>query len=259
MVALTDHDTTRGIAAAVDALPAGLTLIPGAEISCGLFSAPGHWMSLHLLAYLFDPAEPTFAAARAAVRAGRDDRARAMVDALAADGHPVSWAQVQRHADGVVGRPHVAAALVEVGLIDSVADAFTPDWIGTRGRYWVSKTEPEVLAAIAMIAAAGGVSVFAHPFASKRGEIVGPEVIATMAAAGLTGLEVDHPDHEPEARARLRQLAAEHHLITTGSSDFHGATKPQGLGAETTDPAQYEALIAAATGGTPITAAAGRS
>ncbi|MGF7237518.1 MAG: PHP domain-containing protein [Frankia sp.] len=254
VIALTDHDTTRGIAAAAGALPAGLTLIPGAEISCGLFVEPGRWMSLHILAYLFDATEPTFAAARAAIRGGRDDRARAMVDALAADGHAVSWDQVRRLADGVVGRPHVAAALVEAGLIASVAEAFTPDWIGTRGRYWVGKSEPDVLATIQMIAEAGGVSVFAHPFASARGEIVGPEVIATMAAAGLTGLEVDHPDHQPEERAHLRDLAAEYHLIVTGSSDFHGATKPQRLGAETTDADQYGALIAAATGAVPITA-----
>lgn len=252
MVALTDHDTTRGIAAAADALPAGLTLVPGAEFSCGLFTAPGHWMSVHILAYLFDPDEPTFAAARARVRDGRDDRARAMVDALAADGHPVTWEQVRTLAGGVVGRPHVAAAMVDAGIVPSVSAAFSPDWIGTHGRYWVGKTEPDVLEAIAMIAGAGGVSVFAHPFASTRGEIVGPEVIAAMAAAGLTGLEVDHPDQKPAGRTQLRQLAAEHDLIATGASDFHGATKPQRLGAETTDPAAYEALVAAASGAVPI-------
>jgi 3',5'-nucleoside bisphosphate phosphatase len=253
VVALTDHDTTRGLAAAAAALPPGLTLVPGAEISCGVFTAPGHWVSLHLLAYLFDPAEPEFARLRAGLRAGRDGRARAMVDALVADGHPVSWERVRALAGGVVGRPHVASALVEAGLVGSVAAAFSPDWIGTRGRYWVGKTEPEATEAIRLVRGAGGVTVFAHPFASSRGEIIGPAVIAAMAGAGLAGLEVDHPDHTPDARTTLRALAAEYGLLVTGSSDFHGSTKPQRLGAETTAPAGYQAILDAATGASPVT------
>lgn len=253
VVALTDHDTTRGVAAAAAHLPDGVTLVPGAEISCGMFTAPGHWVSLHVLAYLFDPDEPEFAAVRAHVREGRDDRAYAMVEALAADGHRVRWDRVRELAGGVVGRPHVAAAMVEAGLVATVADAFTPDWIGTRGRYWVGKTEPEVGDALRLIRGAGGVSVFAHALAATRGEVVGPDVVAAMVAAGLGGLEVDHPDHPPEARAHLRRLAAEHDLIITGASDFHGASKPQRLGEETTAPDQYEALVAAATGATVVT------
>lgn len=239
VVALTDHDTSAGLAEAAEALPAGLTLIPGAEVSCGT-AVRDRWVSLHLLAYLFDPAEPAFAAARAGVRASRVGRAERMVELLRGDGHPVEWERVRAFADG------------EVGLVPTVAHAFTRDWIGARGRYWVGKAEPDVLEAIRLVHGAGGVTVLAHPYASRRGDVVGPDAIREMAAAGLTGLEVDHPDHDPDERARLRALAAELDLVVTGSSDFHGRSKPQGLGAETTSPAAYGALVVRASGSTPV-------
>ncbi|WP_462203434.1 PHP domain-containing protein [Frankia sp. CcWB3] len=253
VLALTDHDTIAGIGRAAAALPAGLTLVPGAEISCQVEVA-GAWVSLHVLAYLFDPAEPAFAAARAQVREHRATRARRMVDRLTADGHPVRWERVLELAAGTVGRPHIAAVMVETGLIPEVAAAFSNRWIGAGGPYWVGKEQPDVWEALRLIHGAGGVSVFAHPFASRRGVTVGPEVIEAMAKAGLTGLEVDHPDHLPVERRRLRGLAAELSLVATGSSDFHGASKPQGLGAETTSRETYEALVSAARGAVPITA-----
>jgi hypothetical protein len=249
-IALTDHDTTAGIAAASQALPRGLVLIPGAEISCGV-RVEGRWISTHVLAYLFDPAEPEFAALRARLRDGRATRARRMVEKLAADGHPVRWEQVEELAAGSVGRPHVAAALVEAGLVASINDAFTRDWIGTGGRYAVGKDEPEILEALRLIHGAGGVSVFAHPFAAARGATVGPDVIATMARAGLTGIEIDHPDHTPAARTRLRALAAELGLVGTGASDFHGGSKAQRLGDESTDRAALATILERATGDEP--------
>jgi predicted metal-dependent phosphoesterase TrpH len=253
-IALTDHDTTAGLAAAAAALPAGMTLIPGAEISCATpdpdpAKPP---ISLHMLAYLFDPGEPEFARVRAEMRESRVGRARRMVDLLAADGHPVSWADVSALTAGTVGRPHVAQALLRAGLISSMDEAFTPDWIGTGGRYWAGKMELDALAGIRLISGAGGVSVFAHPFAWARGRTVQADVIRAMAAAGLGGVEVDHPDHTPAAREQLRALADELDLLVTGSSDFHGASKPQLVGAETTDPDQLAALIAAATGVEPV-------
>lgn len=256
VVALTDHDTTAGIARAAAALPAGLTLLPGAEISCEV-DVGDHRISLHVLAYLFDRAEPRFAAARARIRESRANRARRMVDRIVADGHPVTWNQVTELARGTVGRPHVAAALVKAGLLPDVAGAFTPEWIGTGGRYWVGKDEPDVWETLRLIRTAGGVSVFAHPFASSRGAIVPAYTVAEMAAAGLTGIEIDHPDHPPETRRRLRGLAAELGLVPTGSSDFHGASKPQDIGAESTSWDAYEALVAAASGARPITADGG--
>ncbi|CAO5182156.1 3',5'-nucleoside bisphosphate phosphatase [Frankia sp. AiPs1] len=252
VVALTDHDTTAGLGRAGAALPAGLTLVPGAEISCYV-DVGDRQISLHVLAYLFDRAEPAFARVRAEIRDHRATRARRMVELLAADGHPVRWERVRQLAAGAVGRPHVAAAMVEAGLVPTVGAAFSRAWIGAGGPYHVGKLQPDVWRTLALIRGAGGVSVFAHPFASRRGAVVGADVIVRMAAAGLGGLEVDHPDHDPDERRRLRALAAELDLVMTGSSDYHGASKPQGLGAETTSPQAYDRLLAAATGAIPVT------
>jgi predicted metal-dependent phosphoesterase TrpH len=220
-----------------------LTLVRGAELSC---SRGG--ISLHLLAYLFDPAEPEFAAARLRLRDSRIGRAQRMVSMLIEDGHPVSWEQVQALAGGTVGRPHVAQALMAHGLVGSLPEAFSPDWIGTRGRYWVSKAELDVVEGVRLVVGAGGVAVFAHPAASQRGRIVGDDVIALMAAAGMAGLEVDHVDHDEDARRHLRGLAKDLGLVVTGSSDFHGENKPVRLGANLTDETAYDALVARATG-----------
>jgi predicted metal-dependent phosphoesterase TrpH len=243
IVALTDHDTTGGWAAAQAALPDGLTLVRGAEISC-----VSGTISLHLLAYLFDPAEPVFAAARQELRDSRTTRAARMARMLEADGTGVTWERVQQIAGGTVGRPHVAQALIEQGHVETVPDAFTPEWIGTHGRYWVDKVEIDVLDAVRMVAGAGGVSVFAHPRATVRGRTVDDQVIVDMAAAGLAGLEVYHVDHAPDERRQLLGLATELDLLTTGSSDFHGTAKTVRLGTCTTDEAAYERLVASATG-----------
>ena len=243
MVALTDHDTTEGWAAAAEALPTGVSLVRGAEISC---SRGG--ISLHLLAYLFDPAQPSLAEQLAALRDSRVRRAERMVELLAADGVPVTWLQVRELADGTVGRPHVAQALVQSGVISRAADAFTPEWIGTRGRYWAGKLELDVVEAIRLVQQAGGVSVFAHPGASGRGRTVADDVIAEMAAAGLAGLEIDHPDHSEPTRAHLGAVAGDLGLLTTGSSDFHGRNKDVRLGEHLTAARSYDELVERASG-----------
>jgi len=258
-IALTDHDTTAGIAEAQAALPPGMTLVPGAEISCEVRVAEGRVISLHVLGYLFDPAEPEFAAVRARLRDDRESRARRMVDKIAADGHPVTWERVQELAGGSVGRPHIAGALLEAGLIADYDEAFTRDWIGGRAsRYWADKEQPDVAEALRLIQHAGGVSVFAHPFAAARGPIVDPEVIERMARLGLAGVEVDHPDQPPSARERLRSLAADLGLLVTGSSDFHGTKDGpgHGIGVNGTDPDVLAALVEGATGDAPRTRAA---
>ena len=242
-VAVTDHDTIDGWDRAADALPAGLSLVRGAELSC---SRDG--ISLHLLAYLFDPSYPPLAERMDALRESRIARAEQIVRLLVADGVPVSWEQVRELADGTVGRPHIAQALVGSGVLATVADAFTPEWIGTGGRYWGSMLEVDVLDMIELVRQAGGVSVFAHPGAAARGRVVGEQVIAEMAAAGLTGLEVDHPDHLPATSARLRRLAGALELVPTGASDFHGRNKTVALGAHLTTAAAYEELLTGASG-----------
>ncbi|MCY7366334.1 MAG: PHP domain-containing protein [Frankiaceae bacterium] len=247
VLALTDHDTAGGWAAAEQALPDGLALVRGAEVSC-----VRDGISLHLLAYLFDPDEPALAEALRALRESRVGRAEQMARLLEADGTGVTWARVQELAGGTVGRPHVAQAIVEQGHVVDVSAAFTPDWIGTGGRYDVSKLELDVLAGIRLVVGAGGVPVFAHPCATARGRTVSDDVIAEMAAAGLVGLEVDHVDHDEAARAHLTGLAGELGLLRTGSSDFHGANKTVRLGEHTTSEAAYEQLLAAALAGTPV-------
>lgn len=248
VVALTDHDSTRGHAEAIAALPDGLTLVTGAELSCRLDG-----IGLHMLAYLFDPDEPDLARERELVRDDRVPRARGMVGKLQELGVPIEWHQVARIAgDGSVGRPHIASALMELGVVETVSDAFTPDWLANGGRAYVEKHELDPFDAIRLVKAAGGVTVFAHPGAAKRGETVPESAIAALAAAGLDGIEVDHMDHDGPTRARMRGLAAELGLLTTGSSDYHGSRKTVRLGEFTTDPEIYGEITRRATGAFPV-------
>ena len=250
VVALTDHDTQAGIPAARAALPGGLTLVPGMELSCRLGER-----SVHLLAYLFDPDDAALAAEAARVRDDRVYRAQAMTERLAALGTGVTWEQVTAIAgDAVVGRPHLARALVDAGAIATTADAFSGDWIGDGGRAFVDRYAPPVERAVALVRAAGGVPVLAHP--RSPGYEVPYEVIGELAGAGLAGVEVFHFDHDEAERARLAALAEAHGLIMTGGSDDHGTYQPGdapagggGLGRETTPAGQFERLLALAGGG----------
>ena len=250
VVALTDHDTVAGHAAAAAALPAGLTLVPGAELSC-----VWEGISLHLLAYLFDPEDPELAAELVLLKDDRARRAREMVARLRALGAEVTDERVaELAAGGAVGRPHVARAMVEVGVVASVADAFTDEWIGSAGRAYVDKYALDPCRAVSLVNAAGGVAVFAHPGAAKRGRVLPDAAVEALAAAGLAGLEVDHPDHDAATRARLRETAGALGLFVTGSSDDHGSITGNRLGVETTDPEVLAAIRERATGAKPVTA-----
>lgn len=244
VVALTDHDTTAGWEEAVAALPAGLTLVRGAELSC---SHEG--ISLHLLAYLIDPTEPVLAAEMAHARDDRIPRAREIVRRLAADGWPVSWESVMAHVapDATVGRPHVADALVAAGAVPD-RDAAFAQVLHDGSPYAVRHYAIDPLVAVRLVIEAGGVPVFAHPRATRRGRTVPDALIAQMAAAGLAGLEVEHRDHTESARASLRTLAATLGLVVTGSSDYHGDGKANRLGEHTTELTAYELLLERATG-----------
>ncbi|HEY2549337.1 MAG TPA: PHP domain-containing protein [Streptosporangiaceae bacterium] len=239
-VALTDHDTVAGHGPARAALPAGLTLLPGMELSC---RRAGH--SVHLLAYLFDPADEALAAESAAIRRSRDERARAMVERLRELGADVSWQLVTELAGGgVVGRPHIARALASSGVVGSPQEAFSEQWIGSGGRAHVTRYAPDPVRAVALVSAAGGASVLAHPAAAARGWVIPDNVIAELAAAGLAGLEVDHPDHGKAERGRLGALARDLDLVATAGSDDHGELTGYRIGCETMAGQQYEALVA---------------
>ncbi|HEY0935478.1 MAG TPA: PHP domain-containing protein [Trebonia sp.] len=243
VLALTDHDTQAGIAEARAALPDGLTLIPGMELSCQLGVR-----SVHLLAYLFDPADPALAAETARIRDDRVYRARAMTERLAELGAGVTWEQVSAIAgDAVVGRPHLARALADAGAVAAPSEAFTRMWIGDGGRAFVDRYAPGLSYATALVRAAGGVPVLAHP--RSPGYEVPDEVITELKLQGLGGIEVFHFDHHPPERDRLTRLARALDLIVTGGSDDHGGYLPggtaagHGLGAETTPRAEYERLL----------------
>jgi predicted metal-dependent phosphoesterase TrpH len=250
-IALTDHDTVAGYhdaAAALEALVGPpdrrFVVVPGAEISCILGD-----VSLHLLGYLFDPANPPLAAELELLRTDRIRRAKAMVDKLIELGAPVTWPEVSAIAgDGAVGRPHIAQALVNAGVVADIPAAFVPEWIANDGRAYVEKYSLAPSRAIALVRDAGGVTVFAHPAASSRGDVVDEAAIATFAAAGLDGLEFDHPDHDEPTRERLRTIAADLGLLVTGSSDYHGSVKAIQIGANTTDPEVFDTLVQRAQG-----------
>ncbi len=247
VVALTDHDTTAGWTEAVDALPRGMTLIRGMEMSCQGRGEDGLPVPVHMLAYLFDPADMAFANERERLRAERVARVRAMAELMAADGLPVDPGAVLASAGSAAGRPHLARALVAAGVVPTVNDAFV-ELLAPGGRYYVEKSDTPLRQAVEMVAAAGGVTVVAHPRARKRGRLLDLSEIRDLAAAGLSGIEIDHPDHSAEDRSVLRELAAELGLSTTGSSDYHGTNKTVRLGEFTTDPAEFEKLIGKATG-----------
>ena len=249
VIALTDHDTVAGHEEAREALPRGLTLLPGMELSCRL---EGH--SVHLLGYLFDPARQELAAELAKIRESRLHRARAMVARLAELGAPVTWEQVSALAgDGVVGRPHIARAMVEAGVIESPEQAFGPDWIGAGGRAHVTRYALDPARAVSLNRDAGGVAVLAHPRVPERGWTVSDDVIARLAAAGLSGIEVRHPDQDRSKRMELQALADSLGLVASGGSDDHGELTGYRIGSDTIAPDAYERLVSQATFGTPVT------
>jgi predicted metal-dependent phosphoesterase TrpH len=246
VMAVTDHDTTGGWAAAAAAKPAHLTLVRGAELSCRWHGADPA-VPLHLLAYLFDPDEPELSTELARVRADRERRGEKIVELLRADGVDITWAEVLGYAaGGSVGRPHIAQALIRAGLVATTNEAFASTWLGAR--YFVPKADLDVFDAVRLIRAAGGVAVFAHPRATRRGRVVPDSLIHELAAAGLFGLEADHEDHSPDEREHVRALAETLGLVVTGSSDFHGTHKTVRLGAFTTAEESFAKIVGAASG-----------
>ena len=246
-VALTDHDTVAGYPQACQALPDGLIGVPGMELSCLLSDR-----SVHLLAYLFDPDHAELAAELARIRDDRVLRARAMVDRLAGLGVAISWDQVAAIAGGaVVGRPHIARAMVAAGAIAEPSAAFTRDWIADGGRAYVSRYALEPGRAIRLVRAAGGATVLAHPRAARDSQVSDSEM-AGLAAVGLAGVEVFHPDQPASERSCLLALSHDLGLLASGGSDDHGGLTGHRIGAETAAAGVYEALVATTTGNRPL-------
>ena len=246
-IALTDHDRSSGWTEAGDmAVHLGMTFLPGMELS-----SKYEWRSVHVLGYLFDPAEPALAAETARIRDDRIGRAERIVRNIGRD-YDLRWEDVlaQTSADATVGRPHIADALVARGIVRDRTEAFD-GILHPREGYYEPHYAPDPLTAVRLIVGAGGVPIIAHPATAGRDRLLPLQLIERLIAAGLGGFEIDHRENTEDGKRMLRRIAAEHDLIMTGSSDYHGAGKPNRPGENTTSDEMVARLIAAGTGSAP--------
>jgi hypothetical protein len=239
VLGITDHDTTRGWQEAIQTVRGDIALALGSEISC----LTGDGISVHMLGLLFDGEHKEMQTMLEETRDGRLPRMRKMIEKMRAAGIEISMDDVEaaRPRGATLGRPHLADALVNKGIIKSRDEAFQ-GMLNNDSVFYVSHAAPTPAEAIHMIGKAGGVSVIAHPFASLRGQILHASDFADLVAAGLHGIEVDHRDQNPDERAMLRDIANELDLVITGASDYHGNGKLNSLGEYGTAPAQWEKL-----------------
>jgi 3',5'-nucleoside bisphosphate phosphatase len=239
VVSISDHDSTEGLPEAFEAAEGSeLEIVPGVEFST---VRDGHGM--HVLAYWAD-ANDEFQEELSRLRDDRFWRGEQMVKKLNELGYPISFERVQEIAEGKnIVRPHIAQALVEAGVVETIEDAFTDDLIKDGGRAYVEKHALDPVDAIALIKRAGGVAVVAHPGLQREGLGVPDDVLEQMIGGGLDGIECDHPDHDPGMSERYREIARERDLVVTGSSDCHGTRyDPVRLGSVTTDPEEFARL-----------------
>lgn len=248
VVALTDHDTTAGWAEALSAARKhGIGVLPGIELSCQLDG-----VSVHMLAYLPDPADPELLGMMSRVRDDRIQRLRKMVKLIAQD-HDLSWDDVLASVSSTggmvatVGRPHIADALITKGIVKDRDEAFATVLNG-RSRYYVPHYAPSALELVAAVVGAGGVPVIAHPRADARGSALSDAQLARLVDAGMAGLEVEHRDHAPSVREHLNDLATRLGVFTTGSSDYHGVGKRNLLGENVTQPEVLEQVLSLGRG-----------
>lgn len=244
VIALTDHDSVAGWQEAISALRGEIELVLGAEISC--LTETG--TSVHMLGLLFDGNNAEMLLMLEQTRDDRVPRMVKMIELLNKAGIDVTMQDIEEvmpHG-ATMGRPHLADALVKKGVISSRDEAFN-ELLNNESQFYVAHIAPTPETAIAQIRAAGGVAVIAHPFASRRGEILQADAFTSLVTAGLNGIEVDHRDQNNEERQMLRDIAQELDLVVTGSSDYHGVGKLNRLGECTTSRAQWEKLEALAS------------
>jgi predicted metal-dependent phosphoesterase TrpH len=245
--ALTDHDRTTGWdEAAAAAAGLGMTFIPGMELS-----AKHEWRSVHVLGYLFDPTDPALVAETERIRGDRIGRAERIVRSIGRD-YDLLWDDVlaQTTADATVGRPHIADALIARGIVRDRTEAFD-GILHPREGYYEPHYAPDPLTAVRLITEAGGVAIIAHPATSGRDRMMPVPFVEQLIAAGLGGFEIEHRENTASGKRVLREIAQKHDLIVTGSSDYHGAGKPNRPGENTTSDARVARLIDRATGSSP--------
>jgi predicted metal-dependent phosphoesterase TrpH len=249
IMAITDHDTTRGWKEASDALlshpsRSSLELALGAEISC----QDSEGISIHMLGYFFDANYQPLMDELEKTRENRLSRMERIIARLNEAGIEITIEDVhaQRIGDATLGRPHLADALVARGHVNSRDEAFAA-LLHNKSKFYINHYSPSPARTIQLIKEAGGVAVIAHPLASQRGRTIRMEVLEELMAAGLDGIEVHHRDHSEDEKSQLLRLAIERELIVTGSSDYHGTGKQNQLAEYTTHPEQWEALLSRAS------------
>ena len=239
VLGVTDHDTTSSWQVAIDSVRGDISLALGSEISC----LTDEGTSVHMLGLLFDGQHQEMQIMLEETRDGRLPRMRKMIEKMRAAGMDISMSDVEaaRPAGATLGRPHLADALVNKGIIKSRDEAFQ-GMLNNDSVFYVSHAAPTPIEAIKMIRSAGGVAVIAHPLASLRGHSLDVSSFQELADAGLHGIEVDHRDQSPDERTMLRVIAQELGLVVTGASDYHGNGKLNSLGEFLTAPDQWEKL-----------------
>ena len=248
ILALTDHDTTRGWSEASSALlnhssQSSMKLVLGAEISC----QDENGISIHMLGLLFNPDYQPLFEVLERTRENRHSRMERIITRLNEAGIDITLEEVnaQRKGDATLGRPHLADALVARGHVASRDEAFAA-LLHNKSKFYINHYSPSPVETIKLIKAAGGVAVIAHPLASQRGRTISMDLFESLISAGLDGIEVDHRDHSESEKSELLRFAIENELIVTGSSDYHGTGKLNQLAEYTTHPRQWEALEARA-------------
>lgn len=241
-IAITDHDTTAGWVSAQEAASAmEMPLLRGTEIT-----AEHGGLSVHMLAYQYDPRNRHICDLFARTRAERMNRTKRMVERIARD-YPITWdsvlAQVKEGERTTIGRPHIADALVAAGVYATRSDAFA-GVVSGKSHYYIPTPSPSAVEVIHAVADAGGVSVIAHAAdPSRNPRVLNDGELDGLADAGLDGIEVWHRGNPPEERTRLLELARRRQLLVTGGSDWHGSGKPNRLGEFLTDDATVREIV----------------
>jgi predicted metal-dependent phosphoesterase TrpH len=243
VLALTDHDSIAGWDEARTHLRPGMDLVLGSEISCQTEDG----ISVHMLGLLFDSNNKELQDVLAQTRDNRFGRMQRIITRMNDAGIEINMEEVlaQLSEGATLGRPHLADAMVAKGLAKNRDEIFEK-WLHNDSPYYVAHYSPTPERAIALIKAAGGVSVIAHPMASLRGRTVSVESFSSYVEAGLDAIEVFHRDHTGDQRNLLSAIVKDLGVLRTGSSDYHGTGKINELAENTTEPDQWQALEALA-------------
>lgn len=221
-IAITDHDTASGVAEACAAGEKyGVEVVPGIEISVDY-----HGEGVHILGYFIDPASEALGRLLEWVALERRMRNEKIAEAMNSDGLDVSMKKMQmKYPNAVIGRPHFAAELVALGLVESVAEGFEK-YLSPGGRYYRKREYIPIDMAFDIIHQSGGKAVFAHPYQYGFSPEELDKLTFELAGRGVVGIECIYSGYSPEQSAALMRLADKYALCPTGGSDFHGSRKP---------------------------------